>query len=395
MCNKKRTNEEFVSEVFNLVGDEYIFLEEYVNTNTKIKVRHNNESCNYYEYHVRPNDFINKGSRCPKCSGVAKKTHEDFIKEVYELVGNEYEVVSRYLNAKTKVIFRHINNECEHNEFKMKPNQFLNGQRCPLCAKEEKRKKKAYSNEDFKLLLHEEFNGEYVTSDEYFNNITVLTFTNTKCGHSFSTTWKSLLRYKKCFICAKQENTIRKTRPHEEIVEEMLNLVGSEYSIISKYEHSDKKIKVKHNNIECDYHEYEVYWYNFKAGHRCPKCSNISKGEREIATYLKDSEIKYTQQFKLDDCRNSQVLPFDFGILDESDNLLCLLEYDGQQHFKPVQFGGITKERAEENLLKTQLNDSIKNEYCKSNNIPLIRIPYWDFDRIEDILNDKLKQFVQ
>ena len=32
----------------------------------------------------------------------------------------------------------------------------------------------------------------------------------------------------------------------------------------------------------------------------------------------------------------------------------------------------------------------IKEEYCKSNNIYLLVIPYWDFDFINDILDETL-----
>ena len=39
---------------------------------------------------------------------------------------------------------------------------------------------------------------------------------------------------------------------------------------------------------------------------------------------------------------------------------------------------------------KTKLHDRIKNDYCFDNNIPLLRIPYWDFENIEEILFDKL-----
>ena len=44
-------------------------------------------------------------------------------------------------------------------------------------------------------------------------------------------------------------------------------------------------------------------------------------------------------------------------------------------------------------LKKTQLHDKIKNEYCKNNNIPLIRIPYWERDDMEYYLFDKLVKY--
>ena len=39
----------------------------------------------------------------------------------------------------------------------------------------------------------------------------------------------------------------------------------------------------------------------------------------------------------------------------------------------------ITEERKK--LKKNQENDKIKNQYCKNNNIKLVRIPYWDFEK--------------
>ena len=76
-----------------------------------------------------------------------------------------------------------------------------------------------------------------------------------------------------------------------------------------------------------------------------------------------------------------------FDIFIESLNL-CI-EFDGPQHFKAVAlFGG------EEELLKTKFRDNIKNEYCKINNINLIRISYKD-KNIEEILKERLKDYEQ
>lgn len=80
---------------------------------------------------------------------------------------------------------------------------------------------------------------------------------------------------------------------------------------------------------------------------------------------------------------------FDFAIIDNNEKVTTLIEYDGRQHFEPISdFGG------EEGFKITQNNDSIKNKYCKNNNIPLLRIPYWDFDNIELILNNFLYEIL-
>lgn len=61
---KKKTNEQFQQEIYDLVGDEYTVLGTYINTDSKIKIKHN--ECNNI-YKVRPSSFLN-GSRCPYCN---------------------------------------------------------------------------------------------------------------------------------------------------------------------------------------------------------------------------------------------------------------------------------------------------------------------------------------
>ena len=69
---------------------------------------------------------------------------------------------------------------------------------------------------------------------------------------------------------------------------------------------------------------------------------------------------------------------------------MCI-EYDGEQHFIPVRFG---KNETELQIMKKfvtqQKRDQIKNAYCEENNIMLIRIPYTEYQNIENILNKYL-----
>jgi hypothetical protein len=60
-----------------------------------------------------------------------------------------------------------------------------------------------------------------------------------------------------------------------------------------------------------------------------------------------------------------------------------LIEYQGKQHYKPLNFGSRTINPTE-NLNIIQKNDEIKRTWCKKNNILLLEIPYWDFDKIEE-----------
>lgn len=62
--NIKKTTHQYKQEIFNMVGDEYKITEEYINTRTPIKTKH--EECSN-EYYVSPNNFL-RGRRCPFCS---------------------------------------------------------------------------------------------------------------------------------------------------------------------------------------------------------------------------------------------------------------------------------------------------------------------------------------
>lgn len=68
-------------------------------------------------------------------------------------------------------------------------------------------------------------------------------------------------------------------------------------------------------------------------------------------------------------------------------------EYQGEQHYYLVNFGGCDDETAKENFRVSQIRDNIKREYCKEHRIPLIEIPYWEYDNMEDFLIDKWRAF--
>jgi len=108
---------------------------------------------------------------------------------------------------------------------------------------------------------------------------------------------------------------------------------------------------------------------NIKNG--CPIC-NESKGEKVVREYLEENNIIFNQEYRFS---NFKRYSFDFYI--EDSNLV--IEYDGEYHYKEIK-------NREEQLIKTQERDKMKNKYCKDNGINIIRIPYWDINKIENIL---------
>lgn len=99
-------------------------------------------------------------------------------------------------------------------------------------------------------------------------------------------------------------------------------------------------------------------------------CRHQSKWEMFIADYLASLNVIFQQQKRFVDCKNkkqSDMLPFDFYLPEHN---ICI-EYDGEHHFHPIELWG-----GYEKFLINQENDNIKNEYCKNNNITLLRLPY-------------------
>jgi len=98
----------------------------------------------------------------------------------------------------------------------------------------------------------------------------------------------------------------------------------------------------------------------------------LSKPIKEIMEVLDTYNIRYDIEKKFDDCKNIRCLPFDFCIY--TNNRFFLIEYDGIQHYEPCF--GLNEDQKLENFNRIKYNDSIKEQYCKDNNITLYRIRY-------------------
>ncbi|MCE5220069.1 MAG: hypothetical protein LLF98_02075 [Clostridium sp.] len=120
-------------------------------------------------------------------------------------------------------------------------------------------------------------------------------------------------------------------------------------------------------------------------GQGCPHC-NKSKGEKEISKILMIFRIDNIYHHTFPDCKYKKPLEFDFYL----SNHIIAIEYQGIQHYEPIDFANKGKEWALKQFNLVQLRDQIKRDYCKNNNIKLIEIPYWDFDNIEEILKREL-----
>lgn len=99
-----------------------------------------------------------------------------------------------------------------------------------------------------------------------------------------------------------------------------------------------------------------------------------SRGEAAIIKSLIALQIPFISQKKFDTCifpDTGHQLVFDFYLPEQN---LCI-EYDGVQHFEEVK-----KDFFDFDTI--QKRDKYKNQWCKENNIPLVRIPYTELENI-------------
>lgn len=116
-----------------------------------------------------------------------------------------------------------------------------------------------------------------------------------------------------------------------------------------------------------------------------------SFGEEKIAELLQKNNIDFKKSWYFSDCYifKGHPLRFDFGVL-QNNELSYLIEYDGIQHYQ-VLGGWNTQEHF--NDLKTR--DTLKNTYCQEHSIPIIRIPYTQYENLKiDDLKLETSQFI-
>ena len=155
------------------------------------------------------------------------------------------------------------------------------------------------------------------------------------------------------------------------------NLKGQRFGkLVAMYPTSMKDGSHMYWVCQCDCgNQHEVASNHLKRGSvQSCGCISTSIGEMNIKKILEDNNIEYKEQITFDDLKNIKPLRYDFGIY-ENGKLVRLIEFDGIQHFEEQDY-------FTHNLTSIKNNDIIKNKYSKDNSIPLVRIPYWERDKM-------------
>lgn len=116
-------------------------------------------------------------------------------------------------------------------------------------------------------------------------------------------------------------------------------------------------------------------------------CLN-SAGEEKITKILQENNVHYKTQYEFPNLKGDyNCLRFDFAILNLDNSIKCLIEYQGDQHYR--KWGNESLERFE----KRKEYDNMKRKYCLDNNIHLIEIPYTDFNKLDwEYIKNKMSE---
>lgn len=193
---RRKTNEEFTQGIYEQVGDEYTFLEPYVNNRTKLKVRHN--TCGY-TYFVSPSNFLSRKSHCPYCAPNALKPQGTFVKQIQQKYGDRYTVLGKYTGNHYPVKVRC--NVCGH-VWSPKPTNLLAGRACPVCGNKRTYRKLTKSNEQFIADVAAQVGNEYTFLDPYVNKRTKIRVRHNKCDTIYTVAPENFLKGRRCPYCS-------------------------------------------------------------------------------------------------------------------------------------------------------------------------------------------------
>jgi hypothetical protein len=137
----------------------------------------------------------------------------------------------------------------------------------------------------------------------------------------------------------------------------------------------------------------KITFDNFQKGHRCGNCWGYnSRGEQAVEDCLVDLGLVhvldktesnadvFTPQFRFVTSEANHLSKYDFGI--KGSIYTGVIEYQGQQHYWSVNYFAKAKNSLKSNITR----DYKKLMFCLQHKIPILVIPYWDLDRVPEII---------
>jgi very-short-patch-repair endonuclease len=304
---------------------------------------------------------------------------DTFIEKAYKIHGNTYGYDRvKYVKSSIKVeIYCKI---CDK-YFLVRPNSHISKKSgCPDCGT--RRMKQIQSLGIDKFIKHAtDIHGEKYNYDQaiYVNNRTKLQIYCKKCEKYFNQTPGDHINNKSgCFDCGHKSSAQKISFTREKFIEKSISIFGNTYGY-DRVNYKTMYIKVEIHCKKCNkyFSKLPVNHIHNKQG--CPFC-RMSKGEIIIGRVLEKYKIPNIREsnIKCTDINNNNkihILRVDYLLT----SLNAVIEFDGQQHFTETKF-------FKNKLNDTRNRDIIKNNFCMTNGLSILRIHYQDIKNIEKLI---------
>ena len=334
-------------------------------------------------FFVSPIMFIRKGRGCQKCTMIQKVTNqEQFMQKVLNMDVHKTKSGEHKYDY-TNAIFTHSRGlviifcKCCSKNFNIMAYYHLRGRGCFDCGHKQVTTK-TFIEKSMKILKHKDSEGNH----NYLYDKVVFKSWNDKvtifckgCNKYIQNSPRGHLKGRGCFDCfgPGKKNLayfIKKS------ISVHLDENGNYKYGYDKAIYVDAQTNVTLTCLKCDT-DFECNPIKHYNGSGCPVCI-LSKGEEAILRYLNKNHIPYERQKRFSNCKDKKTLPFDFEIAGK-----YLIEFDGEQHFKDVNFFPGFESRKK--------RDEIKDIWCNNNQKYLLRISYRQMRKIKIIMDKFLE----
>lgn len=348
-------SENFIEKAKEIHGDKYLY-NKVVYTGSKEKVE---IVCPIHgSFWVTPMHHVHRKVGCSACYGNKTKTTEEFINKANEVHKGKYNYSNVvYKNNRTKVCII-----CpEHGEFWQIPYDHLRGIGCSKCYHKMMGVKQTLTKEIFLNRCVEKHGNKYDYSKSIYKTMKTPILISCPIHGEFYQKPSEHLKGEGCPKCGRIKANNSSSYSQDQFIQKVSKIHNNKYDYsLVKYNRSSDMII-----IICPLHgEFEQRAANHLMGQGCPKCrlknqlilfeklKSIFKNE----SFLWEYRAKWLGRLRIDICIEKHKIA---------------VEYDGQQHFYPINhFGGIDK------FKKNIQNDALKERLCEENGFKLFRIKY-------------------
>ena len=387
---KKKTEEQFVMEMKSIFAN-LDLVGPYTNVNTKTRFK-----CliHDFEFYAYPCNIL-AGHGCKQCGAeknamARRKPHEQFVTEI-EIINPDVEIIGKYVDTKTKVLVR-----CKIDGYiwQADPKKLRRCVKCAVCTNRVVMpgvNDIATTRPDLvKYFKNKDDATKYTSGSEH-----ELTFVCPVDGEEKVMQISHLSSFGFCCNACYERQYGRKRVPYkywnEQTMRKHLNDNYCGYLLLdvtTEQKRSGNQLKALIKCPNPNHDAYWVYWTNVLSGYQCSLCyieDSMSKGERAAELVFKKYHYEYESQKRFNDCRDKHTLPFDFYLQEYN----LVVEIMGEQHEYPIEhFGG------QESFKLRVYHDKIKRDYLKARNIHCLDIWYYEYDKMEELIVNKIQEII-